>query len=146
MTLVTARYNFHALHLPDLAEVTGFPVIIDGHYADNDHTRYFLGGTVLQRPALTSLNGVVIGAFGGVRNCLFAESRVNPNSDRKISQHCDLFNYTGMLVSVSKTPGVGVVRYGRYRLRQQAHQNQALIQVIVSTQWRRSLALLFLSR
>lgn len=69
MNLVIARYNFHALHLPDLTEVTGFPVAIDGHYADNDHTRYFLGGTVLQRPALTSLNGVVIGGFGGVCNC-----------------------------------------------------------------------------
>lgn len=33
------------------------------------------------------MNGYVIGAFGG---------------------HCDLFNYTGMLVSVSTTPWVGV--------------------------------------
>jgi iron transport multicopper oxidase len=33
------------------------------------------------------INGVVIGAFGG---------------------HCDLFNYTGMLVGVSTTAGVGV--------------------------------------
>ncbi|PQE05793.1 wsc domain-containing protein [Rutstroemia sp. NJR-2017a BVV2] len=49
--------------------------------------RYFLGGTVLQRPSLTMINGVVIGAFGG---------------------HCDLFNYTGMLVGASTTPGVGV--------------------------------------
>ena len=49
--------------------------------------RYFVGGTVLQRPSLTMVNGAVIGAFGG---------------------HCDLFNYTGMLVAVSTTPGVGV--------------------------------------
>jgi iron transport multicopper oxidase len=49
---------------------------------------YFIGGTVLQRPSLTSINGVVIGGFGG---------------------HCDLFNYTSMLIAVSKTPGVGVV-------------------------------------
>lgn len=34
------------------------------------------------------INNVVIGGFGG---------------------HCDLFNYTGMIVAVSKTPGVGVV-------------------------------------
>ena len=53
-----------------------------------DKTRYFIGGTVLQRPSLAMINGYVIGAFGG---------------------HCDLFNYTGMLVSVSTTPGVGVV-------------------------------------
>jgi len=33
------------------------------------------------------VNGVIIGGFGG---------------------HCDLFNYTGMLVAVSTTPGVGV--------------------------------------
>lgn len=33
------------------------------------------------------MNGVVVGGFGG---------------------HCDLFNYTGMLVAVSTTPGVGV--------------------------------------
>lgn len=42
---------------------------------------------MLQRPSLTMINGVVIGGFGG---------------------HCDLFNYTGMLVAVSTTPGVGV--------------------------------------
>ncbi|KAB5549639.1 hypothetical protein GE09DRAFT_180398 [Coniochaeta sp. 2T2.1] len=81
-------YKLHALQLPSLTDVPEFPVQIDGHNADNDPTRYFVGGTVLQRPSLTSLNGAVIAAFGG---------------------HCDLFNYTGMLVSVSKTPGIGVV-------------------------------------
>jgi hypothetical protein len=49
--------------------------------------RYFVGGTVLQRPSLASVGNVVIGGFGG---------------------HCDNFNYTGMLVSVSKTSYVGV--------------------------------------
>lgn len=49
--------------------------------------RYFVGGTVLQRPALAMVNGVIIGGFGG---------------------HCDLFNYTGMLVAISTTAGVGV--------------------------------------
>lgn len=61
--------------------------MIDGHYADNDPTRYFLGGTILQRPSVAISNGVVIGGFGG---------------------HCDFFNYTGMLVAVSTTAGVGV--------------------------------------
>jgi iron transport multicopper oxidase len=85
--VLAGQYAFYAVDFNTLQDKPGFPVIIDGNYADNDPTRYFLGGTVLQRPSLTSLNGVVIGAFGG---------------------HCDLFNYTGMLVAVSKTPGVGV--------------------------------------
>jgi len=51
-------------------------VLIDGHNADNDPTRYFVGGTVLQRPSLTMINGVVLGGFGG---------------------HCDLFNVSRVL-------------------------------------------------
>lgn len=81
-------YQMYALNLPSLTDAPGFPVLLDGHSADNDPTRYFVGGVVLQRPSLTTLNGVIVAGFGG---------------------HCDLFNYTGMLVSVSKTPGVGVV-------------------------------------
>ena len=65
----------------------GFPVLIDGHNADNDPTRYFIGGTVLQRPSVTLIGGNVYGAFGG---------------------HCDLFNYTGYVTGVSTTAGVGV--------------------------------------
>ena len=34
----------------DLSDRAGFPILIDGHNADNDPTRYFIGGTVLQRP------------------------------------------------------------------------------------------------
>jgi hypothetical protein len=49
--------------------------------------RYFVGGTVLQRPGLVSIGNSVVAGFGG---------------------HCDNFNYTGMLVAVSKTTGVGV--------------------------------------
>jgi hypothetical protein len=49
--------------------------------------RYFVGGTVLQRPGLASIGNTVVAGFGG---------------------HCDNFNYTGMLVAVSKTTGVGV--------------------------------------
>ena len=48
---------------------------------------YFVGGTVNQRASLTSIGNTVIAGFGG---------------------HCDNFNYTGMLVAVSKTTGVGV--------------------------------------
>ncbi|TGO42411.1 hypothetical protein BHYA_0009g00880 [Botrytis hyacinthi] len=50
-------------------------------------TRYFPGGTVLQRPSVTFIDDVVIGAFGG---------------------HLELFNYTGRLVEVSATSGIGV--------------------------------------
>jgi hypothetical protein len=40
------------------------------------------------------MNGVVVGAFGG---------------------HCDLFNYTGMLVAVSTTPFTGISQFSRGR-------------------------------
>jgi iron transport multicopper oxidase len=80
-------YNLFAVNINTLQDVPGFPVLIDGHNADSDPTRYFIGGTVLQRPSLTLVNGTVIGAFGG---------------------HCDLFNYTGMIVGVSTTSYVGV--------------------------------------
>jgi hypothetical protein len=52
-----------------------------------DILSYFVGGTVLNRPGLAMLGNTIVGGFGG---------------------HCDNFNYTGMLVAVSKTPGVGV--------------------------------------
>lgn len=41
----------------------------------------------MNRPGLAMLGNTIIGGFGG---------------------HCDNFNYTGMLVGVSKTAGVGV--------------------------------------
>lgn len=44
------QYKFYAVNVNTLDDVPGFPIIIDGHNADNDATRYFLGGTVLQRP------------------------------------------------------------------------------------------------
>ncbi|KAI4139521.1 MAG: hypothetical protein L6R39_006249 [Caloplaca ligustica] len=80
-------YNFYAVNILDLTDRPGFPVLVDGHNADNDPTRYFVGGTVLQRPSVTLVGGVAYGAFGG---------------------HCDLFNYTGMVAGVSTTAGVGV--------------------------------------
>lgn len=88
------RYQLYGVNINTLQDVPGFPVRIDGHAADNTIgiqgvvPKYFVGGAVLQRPSLTMTNGVVIGGFGG---------------------HCDLFNYTGMLVAVSTTPNVGVV-------------------------------------
>jgi iron transport multicopper oxidase len=48
---------------------------------------YFVGGTVLQRASLGLVGNNIVAGFAG---------------------HCDNFNYTGMLVSVSKVPRVGV--------------------------------------
>jgi hypothetical protein len=79
-------YKMWALSIPSLATVSGFPVQLGGPAA-NDPMRYFLGGTVLQRPGLTSIGDSIIAGFGG---------------------HCDGFNFTGMLVAVSKTSGKGV--------------------------------------
>jgi len=61
-------YQMYGLNLPDLTDSPGFPLLIDGHAADNDPTRYFVGGTVLQRPSLATTNGVIIAGFGGVRS------------------------------------------------------------------------------
>lgn len=96
-------YRFYGVDILTLQDRPGFPILIDGHNADNDparsvfsyvirkfradKNRYFVGGTVLQRPSLAMVNGMVLGGFGG---------------------HCDLFNYTGMVVAVSTTPGVGM--------------------------------------
>lgn len=86
-TICTDESSFYAIDVLDLTDRPGFPVLIDGHNADNDPARYFLGGTVLQRPSLTMIGSTIYGTFGG---------------------HCDLFNYTGMIAAVSTTPGVGV--------------------------------------
>ncbi|CAO1604760.1 hypothetical protein XANCAGTX0491_008300 [Xanthoria calcicola] len=80
-------YNFYAVNVLDLTDRPGFPVLVDGNNADNDPERYFIGGTVLQRPSLTMIGSTVYGTFGG---------------------HCDLFNYTGMIAGVSTVQGVGV--------------------------------------
>ncbi|MCJ1425454.1 hypothetical protein MMC29_003353 [Sticta canariensis] len=85
--LAKGVYQFYAVDILDLSDRAGFPILIDGHNADNDPIRYFIGGTVLQRPSMTLIDGTVYGAFGG---------------------HCDKFNYTGMIAAVSTTPGVGV--------------------------------------
>lgn len=37
MTL--GQYKMYAVQIPSLVDVTGFPLIIDGHYANNDPTR-----------------------------------------------------------------------------------------------------------
>lgn len=88
--LYNGVYRFHAVDAVALTERSGFPVLLDGHQADNDATRYFQGGIQLQRTALNLLNGVVYAGFGG---------------------HCDLYNYTGWLVGMSAADGHFVTAY-----------------------------------
>jgi hypothetical protein len=38
-------YKFYAVDINTLLDRPGFPVLIDGHNADSDPTRYFIGGT-----------------------------------------------------------------------------------------------------
>ena len=71
-------YYFHGVNINTLEDIFP-PLLVDGVPADNDPRKYFVGGTVLQRPALTKIGSVVYGAFGG---------------------HCDLFNYTGQVVGI----------------------------------------------
>jgi len=74
-------YKIWALNIPSLTSVSGFPIAIEGP-ADNDPRRYFIGGTVLQRPSLVAVGDILLTGFGG---------------------HCDTYNFTGMVVAVSKT-------------------------------------------
>jgi hypothetical protein len=75
------------LKLSDLSDAPGFPVSIQGLNAYNDRSRYIIGGTLNQRPGLAMLGNTVITAFGS---------------------HCDNFNFTGYLITASKTAGVGI--------------------------------------
>ncbi|KAL8653247.1 MAG: hypothetical protein Q9226_003930 [Calogaya cf. arnoldii] len=67
-------YYFHAVNVNTLKDVFP-PVLIDGSQSDNAPAKYFVGGVVLQRTALTQIGSVVYG-------------------------HCDLFNYTGIVLGV----------------------------------------------
>ncbi|KAK3337398.1 hypothetical protein B0T19DRAFT_71530 [Cercophora scortea] len=82
--LSKGQYKMYVVKLPDLTDVAGFPVIMDGHQAVNDRNRTFTGGVALQRPGLVSIGDSIIAGFGS---------------------HCDFFNYTGMVLSISKTTG-----------------------------------------
>ncbi|KUJ19894.1 WSC-domain-containing protein [Mollisia scopiformis] len=83
-------YRFHAIDAVTLKERPGFPTNIQGTPADNDNTRWFTGGTVLQRPSLNLVNGVVFAGFGG---------------------HCDQYNFTGWLVGMSASSGKLLTSY-----------------------------------
>ncbi|KAL8701364.1 MAG: hypothetical protein Q9224_000535 [Gallowayella concinna] len=71
-------YYFHGVNVNSLQDVFP-PVLIDGSQSDNAPAKYFIGGVILQRPALAQIGSVVYAGFGG---------------------HCDLFNYTGLVIGV----------------------------------------------
>ncbi|KAL8699219.1 MAG: hypothetical protein Q9201_006129 [Fulgogasparrea decipioides] len=71
-------YYFHGVNVNTLEDVFP-PILIDGSQSDNAPAKYFVGGVILQRPSLTQIGSVVYGGFGG---------------------HCDLFNYTGLVIGV----------------------------------------------
>ncbi|GAB7357018.1 hypothetical protein MBLNU459_g7845t2 [Dothideomycetes sp. NU459] len=72
-------YYFYAVNVNTLEDVPGFPILVDGSVADNDARKYFVGGTILQRPSLLQIGNYVYAGFGG---------------------HCDLYNYTGTVLGV----------------------------------------------
>jgi len=59
-------YYFYAIDVNTLEDKEGFPILLDGTHAGNDPRRYFIGGTVLQRPPVLQLGDVVYAAFGGM--------------------------------------------------------------------------------
>jgi len=59
-------YYFYAVDVNTLEDIEGFPLLLDGSPADNDPRRYFIGGTILQRPPVLQLGDVVYGAFGAM--------------------------------------------------------------------------------
>ena len=72
-------YYFYAVDVNTLQDVDGFPILVDGSVSDNDPQKYFIGGTILQRPSLVQVGSVIYAGFGG---------------------HCDLFNYTGLVLGI----------------------------------------------
>jgi hypothetical protein len=55
--------------------------------AHNDPTRYIVSGTLNQRPGLAMVGDIIVTGFGS---------------------HCDNFNFTGYVITASKTAGVGI--------------------------------------
>jgi len=73
-------YYLYGVYLDTLQDLYKWPISIDGQPADNDMRKTFLGGLVLQRPALVLLGDMLYAGFGGL---------------------CDAFNYTGAVVAVN---------------------------------------------
>lgn len=47
LMLCLGIYKFYAVDVLTLADKPGFPILIDGHYADNDNSRYKSRASVL---------------------------------------------------------------------------------------------------
>ncbi|CAA7266436.1 unnamed protein product [Cyclocybe aegerita] len=77
--IINGVYYFYAVDVNTLEDIEGFPILIDGLHADNDPRRYFIGGTILQRPSLLQLGDIVYAGFGGL---------------------CDAFNATGTIIGI----------------------------------------------
>lgn len=77
--VINGIYYFYAVHVSDLSDVDGYPILVEGSPADNDARKYFIGGTILQRPSLLQVGSMIYAGFGG---------------------HCDLYNYTGTILGV----------------------------------------------
>lgn len=63
--VINGVYYFHGVNVNTLEDVFP-PVLIDGSQSDNAPAKYFVGGVILQRPALTQIGSVVYGGFGGM--------------------------------------------------------------------------------
>lgn len=48
--VINGVYYLYAVNVNTLADVDGFPLLMEGSVADNDPRKYFIGGGVLQRP------------------------------------------------------------------------------------------------
>lgn len=89
-------YKFFAVNINTLADVPGFPVTIDGNFADNDPTRYFLGGTVLQRPVSEVPADTCFDTTGRVSNvfatapCIKLRDRTSVDIHCMLSQLCNI--------------------------------------------------------
>ena len=75
------------MKLADLKDAPGFPISIEGMSAFNDPSRVIFSGTIGQRPGLAMVGNTIVTGF---------------------ASHCDNFNFTGYLITASKTPGVGI--------------------------------------
>ncbi|KAI9776670.1 MAG: hypothetical protein M1835_005454, partial [Candelina submexicana] len=82
-------YYFHSVSVNTLQDVQP-PLLIDGSFADNDPRKYFIGGVILQRPALTKIGKFVYGGFGG---------------------HCDKYNFTGTVIGIDVTTNKVVTNF-----------------------------------
>lgn len=86
---INGAYYMYAVDPLTLVDRAGYPVLLDGHPADNALDKYFHGGTHLQRASLSIKGNTVYAAFGGV---------------------CEQYNFTGYIVGVdTKTSNINAI-------------------------------------